>query len=166
MFKKFVSRSVFGEHQPAQISLNFKNSYCKLNIRDLGAKLCFASLLFCFWKDYVVLKSQSSCILLNKNVNFNKNETGLKIWKTPHTVLERRTMCLSSFKNRKLKVKLLWVGARERRKKAFFVPLILSEGNFLTFVFYFNVWCIKYIFRIYILLHNKKDYFKHFGACF
>ena len=28
--------------------------------------------------------------------------------------------------------------ARERKKRAFFIPFILSEGNFLTFVFYFN----------------------------
>ena len=48
-------------------------------------------------------------------------------WKIPHTVLERRTLCFSSYKNRKLKVKLWWVGARERKKMAFFVPFILSE---------------------------------------
>ena len=28
--------------------------------------------------------------------------------------------------------------ARERKKRAFFKPFILSEGNFLTFMFYFN----------------------------
>ena len=53
-------------------------------------------------------------------------------WKTPHTVLERRTLCLSSYKNRKLKVNSWWVGARERKKGAFFAPLILSEGNFVS----------------------------------
>ena len=55
-------------------------------------------------------------------------------WKIPHTGLERRTMCFSSYKNRKLKVKLWWVWARERKKRAFFV-----KGNFLRFVFYLNV---------------------------
>ena len=44
-------------------------------------------------------------------------------------------------------------------KRAFFVPFILSERNFLTFVFYLN---IKYTLRIYILLHIKKHYFIHF----
>ena len=53
-------------------------------------------------------------------------------WKIPHTVLERRTLCFSSYKNRKLKVKLWWVGARERKKRAFFVPFILSEGIFFN----------------------------------
>ena len=39
--------------------------------------------------------------------------------KIPHTVLERRTLCFSSYKNRKLKVKLWWVGAREKREGIF-----------------------------------------------
>ena len=45
-FKKFVTRSVFGELQVAQISLNFETSYCNLKIRGLGAKLCVAFLSF------------------------------------------------------------------------------------------------------------------------
>ena len=53
-------------------------------------------------------------------------------WKIPHTGLERQTLCFSSYKNHKLKVKLWWVGARERKKRAFFVPFILSEGNFFN----------------------------------
>ena len=53
-------------------------------------------------------------------------------WKIPHTVLERQTLCFSSYKNHKLKVKLWWVGARERKKRAFFVPFILSEGIFFN----------------------------------
>ena len=40
-------------------------------------------------------------------------------WKIPHTVLERRTLSFSSHKNCKLKVKLWWVGAHERKKRAF-----------------------------------------------
>ena len=39
-------------------------------------------------------------------------------------------MCFSSCKNRKLEVKLWWVGVRERKKRAFFVPFILCEGKF------------------------------------
>ena len=53
-------------------------------------------------------------------------------WKIPHTVLERQTLCFSLNKNCKLKVKLWWVGARERKKRAFFVSFILSEGNFFN----------------------------------
>ena len=45
-------------------------------------------------------------------------------WKIPHIVLERRTLCFSSYKNRKLKVKLWWVGAHKRKERTYFVPLI------------------------------------------
>ena len=69
-FKKFVTRLIFGELQLIQISLNFKTSCYNLKIRGLGGKL-----LFNFKRNYDVLKSKSPCILLNKNIKFNKNET-------------------------------------------------------------------------------------------
>ena len=53
-------------------------------------------------------------------------------WKIPHTVLERRTLCFSSYKNRKLKVKLWWAGARKRKKRAFSVLFFFSEWNFFN----------------------------------
>ena len=53
-------------------------------------------------------------------------------WKIPHTLLEKRTLRLSSYRNCKLKVKLWEVGARKRKKRASFVLLILSEGNFFN----------------------------------
>ena len=36
-------------------------------------------LYFNFERNYDVLKSKSPCILLNKNINFNKNETESKM---------------------------------------------------------------------------------------
>ena len=74
-------------------------------------------------------------------------------WKIPHTVIERRTLCFSSYKNLKLKVTLWWVGVCERKKREFFVPFILSEqGFFIICVFshIFSVFSIEYTFRIYI----------------
>ena len=44
--KKSVTRSVFGELQLRQISLNFRTSCCNLKIRGLGARLSVAFLLF------------------------------------------------------------------------------------------------------------------------
>ena len=64
--------------------------------------------------------------------------------------LKRQALCFSSYKNLKLKVKPWWVEARERKKRAIFVPFILFKGIFLTFVFYLNVKCIEYTFIIYI----------------
>ena len=86
-------------------------------------------------------------------------------WKIPHTILERQTLRFSSFKNRKLKVKLWWVGAHERKYTAFFVPFMLSEGNFFK-MFCLNVQRIEYIFRIQMLLHIKKYFFIHFCCLF
>ena len=80
--------------------------------------------LFCYFnfeRNYDVLKSKSPFILLNKNINFKKNET----------VLERRTLCLSSNKNQKLKVKLDDLEL-VKENRAFFVPFILSIGNFFN----------------------------------
>ena len=66
-FKKFVTRSVFGELQLTQISLNFKTSCCNLKIRGMGTKLCVAFYYFNFERNYDVLKSKSPCILLKKH---------------------------------------------------------------------------------------------------
>ena len=85
---------------------------------------------FNFERNYDVLKSKSPCILLNKNINFNKNETESKMENLTHRFREMN-LCFSSYKNRKLKVKLWWVGARERKKRGMFVPFILSKGNFV-----------------------------------
>ena len=71
---------------------------------------------FDFERNYDVLNSKGPCILLNKNINLNKIETESKIENPTRSFLERRTLCFSSYKNRKLKVKLWWVGARERKK--------------------------------------------------
>ena len=63
-FKKFVTRSVFGELQFTKISLNFKTSCRKLKMRGLGAKLCVRLFYyFNFERNYDVLKSKSPCIL-------------------------------------------------------------------------------------------------------
>ena len=67
---KIFHQVIFGELQLRQISLSFKTSCCNLKIRRLGAKLCVS---FNNERSYDVLKSKSSCVLLNKNINFNKN---------------------------------------------------------------------------------------------
>ena len=65
-----------------------------------------------------------------KNINFNKKETESKMEKSTH-IFGWRTLYFSSYKNRKLKVKLWWDRACERKNRAIFVPFILSEENFV-----------------------------------
>ena len=80
--------------------------------------------LFNFKWNYDFLKSKTLCILLNKNSILIKTKRNWK-WKFSHTSSETWTLCFRSFKNRKLTVKLWWVGARERKTRACFVPLNL-----------------------------------------
>ena len=74
---------------------------------------------FNFERKYDLLKTKSPCILLNKNINFNKNETELKMEYRTHS-LETQTLCFSSYKNLRLKVKLWWVAAHKRKKEGIF----------------------------------------------
>ena len=60
---------------------------------------------FYFERNYGVLKSKSPCILSNKNVNLNKKETESKMENPTHSFRETN-LCFSSYKSRKLKVKL------------------------------------------------------------
>ena len=73
---------------------------------------------------------------VERNINFNKNETKSKMKNPTHSfkgtnLLEKpfRGTCFYSYKNHKLKAKLWWVGAPEGKKRIFFIPFILSEGN-------------------------------------
>ena len=70
-----------------------------------------------------------------------------------HIALERRTWCFSSYKIRKLKVKLWRVKARERKKRTVFVPFILPEEIFLKiflsqcivyWMYFQNIYTFKY----------------------
>ena len=138
----------------------------QLKNQRFGSKTVCGFYYFNFERNYDVLNSKSSRILLNKNINFNKNETESKMENHTHTFRET-ILCFSAYNNRKLKVKLLWVGARKKKKREFFVPFILSKIIF----FYICVLsqCIVYwihIFRTNILLYIKKRYFIQFAACF
>ena len=71
-------------------------------------------------------QKKGPCILLNKNINFNKNKMELKMENPP----QRRNLCFSSYKNPKLKVKLWWVEARERKKEKIFSTVYFVRREF------------------------------------
>ena len=116
--KNLPTRSIFGELQLTQISYNFQTSCYKLKIK----KLCVA-FLFNFERNYDALKLKSPCILLNKNINVNKNEAGSKMG-NPTQSLEKQTLCFNSYKNHNLKKNLWWVRARQWKRGHF---TVLSE---------------------------------------
>ena len=90
------------------------------------------------------LKSKSPCILLNKmiNINFNKNDMESKT-ENPQTVLEKRTLRFSSYKNLKLKGKTIMSWSSRKRRGNFLYRLFCTKGNFLRFTFYLNYSVLK-----------------------
>ena len=119
----------------SDISPNFRTSCCNLNIRGLGAKLCLAFLLFLFSKELWRFEVRVHVFVEKKIYKVNKNETESKMENPTHTFRARWTMCSNSYKNCNLKVKLWWVGARERKnsvKKSLFCPKYTFE--YLRFI--------------------------------
>ena len=109
---------------------------------------------FKFKRNYDVIKSKIPCILSNKNTNFHKNETKLKMKNPTRSFWE--TCYFSSYKNDKLKVKLWWAWTREKKKKTFFVPFILSEGNFFkTCILSQCIVYWEYFQNIYTFIYKK-----------
>ena len=80
--------SFFEELQLTQIPLNFETSYCSLNARGLKAKACKAFLYVNFQRNYGVLKPNSQCILLSKDINFNRNGVESKMNNSTHDFRE------------------------------------------------------------------------------
>ena len=85
-------------------------------------------------------------------------------WKILHTVLKRPTLSFSSYKNHILKVKLWWAGAR--KKRPFFVLLILHEGNFFKICFVSMYIVLNTLSEYAYLFGIKKHYFIHFCCLF
>ena len=90
VYKTFAYRSVFGELQLMQILLNFQTFCTKLKIRGLEAKVSVPFPLFSFWKELWRIMPKSPWFLLNKNVNFNKNETESKKGNPTHSFRETK----------------------------------------------------------------------------
>ena len=80
------------------------------------------------------LTSKSPCILLKKNINFDKNETESK-------------MC------RKLKIKLWWVGAHARKKKGIFWSVY-----FVWKKFFFNICVLSHRIVYWIYFQNIRTF--------
>ena len=130
-----MSRSVFGEMQLTHISSNFQSSYCNLRSRVTGAKPYLAFLLFWFWKKLWHFYINSPCILLNQNINFNKNKKESKMENLTH-IFREKNLVLQLIKESQIKCKT--VVSWNLRKK--------EEWTFCTVCF---VW--RNIFNIFVL---------------
>ena len=103
-------------------------------------------------------------VLLNKKTNFDQNETLLNM-KTPHTRLERWTLGFSQYKNLKLKVKLWWVGARERKRVLFFVAYFGPKEIFSHYCF-ISMYSLLNKFPEYMCYYVSKNYYFIHFHCF
>ena len=86
-----------------------------------------AFLLFSFWR------AKSPCILLNKNINFNKNKRESR---ETNLVLKQ---FFSSFKNCKLKLNCDKLELAKAKRGHFFYHLFCLKKFFLTFVSMYSV---------------------------
>ena len=84
-------------------------------------------------------------------------------WKTPHTVLERRTLCFSSYKNCKLKVSWSW----PKKKEGIFCTIHFTLKEFfydLHFISMYGVLNTLSEYTYFYILKNITSY--TFAACF
>ena len=117
-------------------------------------------------RNYDVLKSKRPCILLNKNINFNKNETESKMENPIHSFREPKLVLqLITESHIKSKTVMSW-SLRKKEKGIFCAVYFVRREIFSRFVFYLNVYCLEHTFRTYILSHIKKHYFIHFRCLF
>ena len=161
-FKKFVTRSVFGEFQLTQILLKFKSSCNNLKIRGTWEQNCvWLFYYFNFERSYGILTSKIPWTLLNKNINLNKNKTEMKM-ENPHTVLKRRPLCFSSYKNWKLKV-TLWL----KKKEGIFCTVYFVRKEFFQELCFISMYSVLNTFSEYTYFNISKNITSYtFAACF
>ena len=119
---------------------------------------------FNFERNYDVLKSKSPCILLNKNINFNKNDMELKLENPTHSFREN-DLVLQLIQESQIKSKTVIKWSLQKNKDDIFVQLILSKDFFFFFLCFISMYIVFNTLKIYILLYIKKHYLAHFFTC-
>ena len=161
-----MSRSVFGELQLTHISSNFQSSYCNLRSRVPGAKPYFFFLLFWFWKKLWRFYINSPCILLNKNIDFNKNKKKSKMENLTH-IFREKNFVLQLIKEWQIKSKTVVSWNLRKREKCIFCTVCFVQRNI------FNIFvlsqCIVYwthFQNIHTFTYQKTLPHTLFFACF
>ena len=91
---------------------------------------------FNFERNYDVLNSKSPCILFNKNINFNKNETESKMENSTHSFRETNLL-LQLIEELQIKSKTVMSWISWKKKEGIFCTVyFVRRIFFLTFVFY------------------------------
>ena len=116
---------------------------------------------FSFEKNYDVWKSKHPCFLLNKNVNFNKNETEPKM-ENPTRSFRDKNLVLQLVWESRIKSKSVMSWSSQKKKECIFRNVYFVRKIFFKHLFYLNIYRTEWTFRIYILSHIKKQYLIHF----
>ena len=128
-----------------------------------GSKTVRGSSIIFILKGIMTFQSQKvHAFCWNKNII--KTRRNWK-WEMPPSVLEKWTMCFSLHKNCKLKVKLRWVVAREKRKSAFNVYLVQRKLLYICILSQCIVHWVNYH-NIYIFTYQKLLPHIHFCCLF
>ena len=118
-----------------------------------------------FEKELWLFKVKESMHFVEQNIDFNKNETESKLENLTPSFRETN-LVLQLIQESKIKSKTVVSWSLQKEKGHFLNRLFCPKEKFSTFMFYLNVKCIEYTFRIYILFHIKKHYFIHSSCLF
>ena len=84
---------------------------------------------FNFERSYGSLKSNSPCILLNKNINFNKNETEPKMENPTHSFREAN-LALQLMQEWQIKSKTVMSWSSRKKKEGIFYTVYFVRREF------------------------------------
>ena len=165
-FIKFVSRSLFGELRHRQIPLNLKLLVAtkKSEVWEQDCVRFFN--YFVFGRNYHVLKSNSPCILLNKNINFDKNETESKMENLIRSFREMNLLLqLKQVSQIKSKAVTSW-SARKKKESIFCTIYFVRRELFwdLCFISMYSVFNTLSEYTYFYISKNITSY--TFVACF
>ena len=123
-----LSPAQFGGTLTHDDFIEFKNFLLQLKHQGSESKTAWFFYYFNFEKNYDVLKSKSSCILLNN-----------RKWKIPHTVLDRRTLDLDELEL-----------AKEQRRH--FCTIYFARRYFFKYLYFTSMYSVLNTFSEYTCL--------------
>ena len=109
--------SIFGQLPP---------EICNLKIRSGSKTVCGASIILVLKRNYDFLKWKSPCILLNKNIGFNKNETESKLENLTHSFRETNFV-LQLIQESKIKSKTVVSWSLQKKKEGIFWTIYFAQ---------------------------------------
>ena len=83
----------------------------------------------CGLSSYDILKSKSTCILSNKNINFNKNETESKMENPTHSFRDTK-LVLQLIQESQIKSKSIMSWSSRRKKEGIFCDVYFAQREF------------------------------------